>query len=224
LRALLLLCLLAALAAAGCGGDDDASGGDDGTGPLTVEDRVLQEGELSGYTPKGTAQAETDASAFVDSVNFFFPASDEAIAELEGAIEDAGFVSGAYQYLPGSSEKAGAAGSLVVQVGSEAEAKALARQAFDATLEPCKDDCSIDYSEFDVEGVPGALGSGRVRSDENASGDVEPFESYHVFFADGPFVYALYAAGRPGGVDSGDVADAARAQYERVAGRPAPAE
>ena len=216
LRALLAICLLATALAAGCGGNDS----DAVEGPLPVEERVLQTGDLPGYDVNNSVQVASDPEALFESDKFFVPASDEEVAELQQQLEDAGFVSGAFQFLGGSTEEAGAAGSLVAKVGSAAAAKTFAEQARDATLAPCPDDCSIDFRKFDVQGVPGAKGSSRLRSEAGSSAKYEPFESHHVFFADGPYVYVIYANGRPGGVESRDIADAARKLHERVAATP----
>jgi hypothetical protein len=210
--------IVVAAAASGCGGSDKEE--KEETGPLTVSERVLRLDEIDGFILTKRAQVRTSADAFFDDVNFF-PAPEGKLPELRMEIERAGFVAGAVEELGAENNGEGGGGSIVVQLESPQFAKTIVQDAYEASVSPCPGVCNIDFSEFEVEGVPGAKGSGRLRSEEAASPGSPSFEGYEVFFSDGAFLYVLYTEGRPGDVTSDDLADAARNLYERVAGRPA---
>lgn len=214
MRVFLVICLFA-VTLAGCGGGDE-----DASGPLTLSDRVLRPDEIRGFIVTKPAQVDAESAAFFDHFDYF-PAPDEELAELKARIEDAGFVAGTVEKLGGVNKDDVGGGSIVVQVDSTTAAKALAERAYKASVAPCPNACNIDFSSFEVDDVPGAKGSGRLRAGDDASADSPAFEGYEVFFADGPFVYFLYTEGPPGEVDSDDIADAARNLYERVVGQPA---
>jgi hypothetical protein len=208
--------ILVAAAASACGGSEKEE-----NGPLPVSERVLQVDEIDGFILTKRAQVRASAEAFFGDVNFF-PAPDEKLAELRREIERLGFVAGAVEELGAENNEEAGGGSIVIQLESPQAAKTLVDDAFQASVSPCPGVCNIDFSEFEVEGIPGAKGSGRLRSEEEASPGSPSFEGYEVFFSDGAFGYVLYTEGRPGNVTSDDLADAARNLYERVVGRPLP--
>jgi hypothetical protein len=208
--------IVVAATASGCGGSAKEE-----TGPLTVSERALRLDEIDGFVLTKRAQVRTSADAFFSDVKFF-PAPEGKVAELRREIERAGFVAGAVEELGAENNEEAGGGSIVVQLESPQAAKTLVQEAYEASVSPCPGVCNIDFSEFEVEGVPGAKGSGRLRSVKEASPGNPSFEGYEVFFSDGAFAYVLYTEGRPGDVTSDDLADAARNLYERVAGRPLP--
>jgi hypothetical protein len=210
------LAILIAAAASGCGGSEKEE-----TGPLPVSERVLRMDEIDGFILTKQAQVRGSSEAFFGDVKFF-PAPVEKTAELRREIEQAGFVAGAVEEFGAKNNKGAGGGSIVIQLKSPQVAKTLVEDAYRASVSPCPGVCNIDFSEFEVEGIPGAKGSGRVRSEEEASPGSPSFEGYEVFFSDGAFAYVLYTEGRPGDVTSDDLADAARNLYERVGGRPLP--
>jgi hypothetical protein len=83
---------------------------------------------------------------------------EEAVAEL-GRL---GFVGAAVSSLqkPGGRAKGG---SGVTQLRSEEDAGAFQDWAVHDSLSPCKGVCTIDITEFEVDGIPGAVGIKRAR-------------------------------------------------------------
>jgi hypothetical protein len=76
----------------------------------------------------------------------------------------------------------------------------------------------VRIEPFDVSGIPGAKGVRRFR-DRPVVANENPFESYDIVYADGPFVYDLFTLGpKLGTLNKSELIAAARKQYDRVKG------
>lgn len=93
------------------------------------------------------------------------------------------------------------------------------------SLRPCPEKCATRISEFDVDGVPDSYGVRRyvtAESLEETGEEGEPYDSYEIQFADGPFAYGISLRGGIGEISEEELEEIARRLYERVKGAPAP--
>jgi hypothetical protein len=218
----LFVAAVIALGAAACGGEDAA--------PLSLEQRVSSEADVSGYepdpveTPVVVAGIE-DVRSLPDGL--FSPEEEDL-----SALEEAGFASALADTRfspsePGADHVGGEAhvARLVMQFASEEEAADMAGLLHDDGLEPCPgvDICAESISEFEVDGIPDAQGVQRLTTAEDleATGEQgDPYSIYKITFSDGPFAYEVDMFGPPDEVSQEQVEEIAKNLYERVEGAP----
>lgn len=216
-----LLAALALMALAACGGEDDGE-----TAELVpLAQRVIAEEDAPGSKPdpveKGEMTVEFDE--FIDFLGEV--AIDPDTEEMTGVFEEAGF-EGAITETRFFGEKhtpdvRHVRGS-VIQLQSGEGATSALDWLEDDILKPCPETCAVQISEFDVDGIPEGRGVHRVATAEDIAAvgteDEQPFDSYWIGFADGPFVYTVDLFGPPGSVSEEEAETIATAYYERIAG------
>jgi hypothetical protein len=223
----LVLTLAAVLGLAACGGGDEA-------GPLSLEQRFIQDADAPGYPPdpvEGGKHTWGNAEDFVDQTHDRISATK---AEAEQFLTEAGFVRaiGGTRFLPGSDGEHSPGDPHVITGVLQFESDEGARDAvewFDEDgHQPCPDNCGIIISEFEVDGIPDAKGVRRVLTAERLPQGEEgepfrPFDSYDIWFADGPFAYYVGTFAPPGPATKETVAEGiAKRIYDRVKGAPPP--
>jgi hypothetical protein len=118
---------------------------------------------------------------------------------------------------------------IVLRFRSEDGAATGAKLVYAKGLEPCPGQCLVQIEEFKVDGVPDATGYRRYLTAERAKkaagteGPDEPFDSYTIGFADGPFAYAVDGFAPPNKISQDQIEKIAQTVYDRVKGAP-PAE
>jgi hypothetical protein len=229
LKALLLaLAATAALCLAACGGGSDEA---TSTGPLAFNQRVVTEEDASDAKPDPVETGVTVSTAdeFIDQLgDSFVDPSPEDVAKFKAA----GFVQAIDDtlFLPrGSVTSHSPANPHIRTTVIQFEAAEGARTAMDIehedNLRPCPENCATSTEEFDVDDIPGALGSRRYATQESidatGASDVHPYDEYQIVFTDGVFAYRVRLNGSPGEVSEDQAMDIAQSLYERVHGRPA---
>ena len=200
---------------AGCGGSQSGTGG----APLTLEQRLVRAGQLADWSETAPPATIGEATTFVDQIRDTLIAATpaQAIAELERL----GFAGASFSSL-GKPPNHVEGGSAVVELGSEADARAVQDWAVRDSLSPCPNICTVDITEFEVGDIPQAVGIHRTRQPDSTD---PPFQYYEVSFTDGPFYYVVLAWGDPAHmVSKDDVIASARDLWEQVRGRPLPAD
>jgi hypothetical protein len=215
----LLLVLPAVVALAACGGGDDAQ-------PLTLEQRVLTAEDAPGSNPDPveTRQQTTDFDDFIAVLEEMAVDPDETMTE---AFREAGFqaaIVDARFFADTHSGDVPHVFSSVIQLESEEGAQSAVDWLHEDAMKPCPGTCAVRISEFEVDGIGDARGVRRAQTpgDIEASGrpgDV-PFESYALFFTDGPFAYTVDLSGSPGTVTEAQAEEIAGALHDRVQGAP----
>lgn len=206
-----LLVLVAVAVAAGCGGSKPK--------PLSLDQRLLKNGDLKGFTLLTSHPKPLDTLAALNDVGGVFINDPRAAGKrLVPLLQKAGFRRGLSQKLLGMPVGADAT-YLVTQWGSEKQAKSVLEPLYMESFAPCPKKCQVKKTEFEVSGIKDAKGA-ELSQDTGAN----RFRAYRVEFTDGPFLYglAVYLHGPLDAVGQDDVVDAAKALYERVKGRPAP--
>jgi hypothetical protein len=187
--------------------------------PLPIWQRMLLGGDYAGYTPqKAPPPIGTLASAAKAAQGFF---DDLKPGQASAAFRRDGFRESESENLTGPKKNYGAF-SGVLQLATSADA-ARTESFFDFhSLQPCPHSCTVAIMQLQVPGIPGALGTERIRhvADSAKPGD-QPFELDEVFFTSGTFSYILLSSGPPDKVDHGQFLAAAKRLYERVKGAPA---
>jgi hypothetical protein len=225
---MLALAATAAFALAACGGDDgDATS----TGPLTLEQRALNEDDAPGSEPDPVEQPVTvsgkDEFASKLGEKFVNPPPEDI-----QTLESSSFV-GAYdatRFIP--AEEGGThsrtvphVSSLVMQFGTADDAKTAVDLLRADSVRPCPETCAEQAEEFEVDGIPDAYGTHRFATEESieGSGDTEatPFDGFEIGFADGVFAYRIIYDGPPGSVSEDEAEEIAQHLYDRVHGVPA---
>jgi hypothetical protein len=113
--------------------------------------------------------------------------------------------------------------TLVMQFASEEQRADMANVLHTDGLEPCPGSCAMNVSEFEASDIPDAQGAARITTAEDleATGQQgDPFASYKITFADGPFAYEVDMHGPPDKVSEQQVEAIAKNLYERVEGSP----
>lgn len=213
----LIVMLLSASLLGGCGGSKSSPK------PLALRDRVIKEGEVSGFTcypgaPAGVpkppcAQPVTTVGLLVPVLYINNPRG--AFKRLR--LANAGFVRGMtanFERKKGN----GNAQSTTVQFATEKQAEDFLGRLFPESLAPCPEACEVVKKEFHVSGIDGAKGAALSQT---TGPKALRFVAYRIEFADGPFVYEVGANGPVGGLSADDVVAVAKVLDERVRGRPA---
>jgi hypothetical protein len=178
--------------------------------PLGISGRVFKNGELAGFAAKAPAVTVLDLGDWAK-------VAPSGGIDVTARLRRAGFVAGVREDLIWSKGTDRGGLSAVLRLRSATAARAeIAQQLRDFAGEPHRGRAK-SYAAFSVPGIRGAHGF-TLTTDETSG--------YNVIFADGPFTYHL-------GVGFGNQASApptraqlitaARALYERVHSRPAPA-
>ena len=210
-RLALAIAASALLVVAGCG-----SGSKHAVGGLPLWQRVIQGGELSGYDPQIQPPAILNLPQFIEQARPAFIRITAAGAQKELTAD--GFRMATIENLLNGAKNAPRIASTVIWVGSHAQAQRVVDWSGDDSLKECLLTCNAAFNAVKVSGIPGARGAHRANL-----GDVKPFESYNILFADGSFVYDLFVlTPKPGAVTEKDLIAAAKAQYKRVKGAPLP--
>jgi hypothetical protein len=216
---MLLLAMLTVVALAACGGGDDAQ-------PLTLEQRVLTAEDAPGSKPDPveTRQQTTDFQEFIRVLNEQAVDPDETMTDV---FREAGFQAAILDvrfFADTHSPDVPHVFSSVIQLESEEGAKSALDWLHADGMKPCPGTCAVRISEFEVGGVPDARGVRRAQSAEDieTSGrpDDVPFESYTLYFSDGPFAYTVDLSGAPGSVTVEEAEEIAGALHDRVQGAP----
>jgi hypothetical protein len=222
---LLVLTLAALLGLAACGGGDEAE-------PLGLEQRFIHAEDAPGYEPdpvEGGKHTWGNTNDFVDQTHDRLVSATKA--EAEAFLTEAGFVRaiGGTRFLPGSDGEHSRGDPHVVTGVLQFESEEGARDAVDWFDEdgrqPCPGNCGVTISEFEVDGIPDAKGVRRVLTAERLpqGEEGEPFDSYDIWFADGPFAYYVGTFAPPGPATTEAFAEGiAKRIYDRVEGAPPP--
>ena len=223
----LLLSAVVVLGFAACNGDSGTSAS---TGPLALDQRVVTEEDApdSKPDPVETGVTVTTADEFISSLgdSFVNPSADDV-----AALKSAGFVQAIddTRFLPEGEMTSHSRSNphirtTVMQFQAAEGAKTADDIEHEDNLRPCPENCATSTEEFDVDEIPGALGSRRYATQENidatGAADVQPYDEYQIVFTDGVFAYRVRLHGSPGSVSEDQARDIAQSLYDRVHGRP----
>ena len=203
-----------------------------GAAPLTLEQRILRESDAPGSKPDPVERGWTARSL------------EEAVADPERVVahigraklEEIGFVAAIedvrfWPARPGGTHtpEAPHVRMLVVEVRDEERAQEAVEVLRAEARKPCPGACAIRWAEFDTSTVPDAQGLHTFAraEDINAIGEEgKPFDSFALWFADGPFAYELMVFGdKKGGVaavSQDQLEEIAQRVHGRVEGAPSP--
>ena len=198
------------------------------TQPLSLDQRVATAADAPGTKPDPEETREQTA----DFDEFIVAMKDRAIdpeASMTDVFRNAGFkaaIADARFFGDVHSHDVPHLFTSVIQLASQEGAESALDWLHSDSLKPCPESCAVQISEFDVDGIQGALGVRRAQSAEDIKnlgrpGD-EPFESYEVLFVDGSFTYSMVLRGQPGAVTEKQAETIALALYKRVRGAPPP--
>lgn len=217
-----LLAVLALLTLPACGGGDNKE-------PITLSLRVVAQEDAPGSKPDPVEKRQQTAEfdEFINALGeLAVDPNTEAMTDL---FREAGFqeaISDTRFFGETHSRTSPHIFSSVIQLQSEDGAAKALEWIHEDSLKPCPKTCAVQISEFEVNGIPDALGVRRSQSAEDieavgVEGDV-PFDSYQVIFSDGPFVYTVDVHGPPGSVTEEQTEEIATALHSRVEGAPPP--
>jgi hypothetical protein len=222
-----VLSLAAVLGLAACGGNEKEAQS------LALEQRFIQAEDTPGYEPdpvEGGRHTWDNAKDFVDDTGDQL--IDATEAEAEKFLAETGFVRaiGGTRFLPGSDGQHSPGDPHVVMGVLQFESDEGARDAVDWYDEdghqPCPENCGIAISDFEVDGIPDAKGVRRTLTAERippGEDEARPFDSYDIWFANGPFAYYVGTFAPPGPETTEATAEAiAKHVYDRVADAPPP--
>jgi hypothetical protein len=216
----LLAVLVAAIAVAACAP----------AAPLKLEERVPSAEDVPGTEPD-PLQTQVVVTG-IDEFEAQFLAGDPTVTDADvQVLEDAGFVAAIQdaRFYPGDEGHGPGAVhifSLVMQFDSSDGTQDVVAYMQDFNLRTCPETCAYTSAEFDVDGIPDALGAQQIATQESLDevGDPgEPMAIYAIDFADGLFVYDIKLSGPPEEVSEEEAEEIAQTLYERVKGAP-PAE
>jgi hypothetical protein len=175
--------------------------------------RVLQGGDLPGFIPQSAPPPLLSEKVFVSRSQGNFVRVTKA--QVGARLTKDGYRHAVIEELFGRTKTSAA--SVVVQLGTPAQAHDFLTFAYNDTLQPCPNTCTVNAFQFAVAGIPGAKGSRRVRF--KAEGPKQPaFEVDSVYFADGPLAYAVLENAQPNGANRPALIAAAAKLYHRLHG------
>ena len=225
----ILVALACALAGtlAGCGGGDDGD-----AAPLTLEQRILRKSDAPGSKADPVERGATFRSVEEAVADPGSIAAHIGRAKLEeigfvAAIEDVRF----WPTRPDGRHTPDAphVRMLVVEARDEERAQEAVEVLRAEALEPCPGVCAIRWAEFKPSSVPDAQGLhtfALTEDIERLGEEGKPFDSFTLWFADGPFAYELVVFGdRRGGVavvSREELEEIAERVHRRVEGAPSP--
>jgi hypothetical protein len=220
-----LVLLLSAVVVLGIAACDGGSSEPTSTGPLALDQRVVTEEDASDSKPDPVETGVTVSTPdeFIDQLgDSFINPSPEDVA----ALKSAGFVQ-AIGDMTSHSRSNPHIRTTVMQFQAAEGAKTAKDIEHEDNLRPCPENCATSTEEFDVDEIPGALGSRRYATQENidatGAADVNPYDEYQIVFTDGFFAYRVRLHGSPGSVSEDQAKDIAQNLYDRIHGRPAAA-
>ena len=249
---LLLLSAVVLALAVGCGGNGGGQAEEAGTGettateaeqtttatedgdaaPLTLEQRILRESDAPRSRPdpveRGwTARSLEEAVADPGTIGAHIGRAKLEEVGFVAAIEDVRF----WPTRPGGRHTPDAphVRMLVVEVRDEESAQKAVEVLRAEAGKPCTGQCAIRNAEFEPSSVPDAQGLhtfARAEDIEAIGDEGEPFDSFALWFADGPFAYELMVFGdKKGGaaaVSREQLEEIAERVHRRVEGAPSP--
>jgi hypothetical protein len=222
---LLAIALVVATGLVACGGDGDKGETADS---LTLEQRLSRESEIP-----GSKEDPVEVRLTADNLDEFTGWRGQYVAAAEidrSKLEKAGFVSAIHdtRFIPKTpggphTRDAPHVRMLAIQFESDDGAVTGADLVYKNSLKPCPGQCAMEIKEFDVSGVPDAKGVRHfitAESLETTGDEGEPFDSYAISFADGPFAYELEGFGPPGKISEKQIEEIAQKVRDRVEGAP----
>jgi hypothetical protein len=224
----LLLSAVLVLCAAACNSD---SGEATSTGPLTLDQRLVtaEDAPDAKDDPVETGITVNTVDDFINQLgDSFIDPSDEDVA----AFKSEGFVQAIDDtlFLPKGDVTTHSRSNphirtTVVQFNTAELAESFEKFEHEDNLRPCPENCATSTEEFDVDDIPGALGSRRYATQENidatGTSDVQPYDEYEIDFTDGVYSYRVRLHGSLGDISEDQAKDIAQSLYDRVHGRPA---
>ena len=195
-----------------------AAAGASAPAPIPIWQRLLLAGEYRGFTPQADPpQVGTPAVSAKETQNFFDALKLPAVT---AEFRKDGVVRGISEDLSGPDKRRGGL-AFVIQSSSSAGAAHVVSYIDRASLLPCAHSCTVSAFELKVPGIPGALGTKRIRTQaDGPKPDQRPFEINFVFFANGPFAYGMVSSAPPNSIDRGQLFAAAKRWYQRVKDSP----
>ena len=195
-----------------------AAAGASGPAPIPIWQRLLLAGEYKGFTPQADPpQVGTLAVSAKATQNFFDVLKLPAVT---AEFRKDGVVRGISEDLNGP-DKFRSGLAFVIQSSSSAGAARVVSYIDRGSLLPCAHSCTVSAFELKVPGIPGALGTKRIRTTaEGPKPNQQPFEINFVFFANGPFAYGMVSGGPPNSIDRGQLFATAKRWYQRVKDSP----
>jgi len=215
------LCVVAAAALAACGGG--SNGSTTAAAPLTLDQRLLKPGDVSGRLAPGPKQRLTGARPAAVRMNGVLIHPKQTAAQLRRAHFAVLLGQQFRSLVKGTPNKpptgpGGELDSIVIRVGSPAAATSLLSWMSTQAEQPCPGTCDVRIQEFTPGGIADSRGVERSRATRTAGG--APFDLNIVGFANGPFVYIVSAGGEPGAFPRDKVVGDAQKLYDRVRGAP----
>jgi hypothetical protein len=185
---------------------------------LPIWQRVLTGADLEGFVAQTEPPRILKVDAFVDAASTAFVRVTPASARRD--LPELGFERALIATLSDGGPEVIA--STVIEARSPEHAQRILVWGAQDSRAPCPGFCNVVIEPFRVSGLPEAHAVRRTRTAAAAkSGGGEPFDIVDVLFADGRFVYDVYAwAPKLGLLDPEELASAARALQARVAGSP----
>jgi len=192
--------------------------GASGSAPIPIWQRLLLAGEYRGFTPQADPPQVGSLAVSAKATRDFFDAL--KLPAVTAEFRQDGVVRGISEDLSGP-DKSRSGLAFVIQTSSSAGAVRVVRYIDRGSLLPCAHSCTVSAFELKVPGIPGAIGTKRIRTTaEGPKPNQQPFEIDFTFFANGPFAYGLVSTGPPNGVDRGQLFAAAKRWYQRVKDSP----
>jgi len=212
--------------------EGDAATEDGDAAPLTLEQRILRQTDAPRSKPDPVEPGWTVRSL------------KEAVADPEGLgahigrakLEEIGFVAAIedVRFWPTRPDgrhtpDAPHVRMVVVEVRDEESAQKAVEVLRAEARRPCPGECAIRRAEFDTSAVPDAQGLhrfARAQDIEALGEEGEPFDSFSLWFADGPFAYELEVFGEQRAGDAAvtreQLEEIAERVHRRVEGAPSP--
>ena len=179
---------------------------------------MLLAGEYRGFTPQADPPQVGSLAASAKATQNFFDVL--KLAAVTAEFRKDSVVRGISEDLSGP-ERFRHGIAFVIQSSSSAGAARVVRYIHRGSLLPCPHSCTVSSFEVTVPGIPGALGTKRIRTQaDGPKPDQRPFEINFVFFANGPFAYGMVSSAPPNSIDRGQLFAAAKRWYQRVKDSP----
>jgi hypothetical protein len=192
-----------------------------------MDQRVVTEEDWPGSKPDPVEQplAVSGADEFVSKLgDEFINPTQEEVDDVKSSSFVGALRRTRYRSEMGHSPHAPHVSSLVMQFGTEQDAKDAADTLHLDSLRPCPQTCAEQAEEFEVSDIPGAQGTHRFATAESIqqTGDSKetPFDGFEIQFSDGVFAYRMILSGPPGEVTQDEVEEIAKSLYDRVTGAP----
>jgi hypothetical protein len=205
-KLVLVPAILASASLLACGGDDDGGSAAD------LKDQLLAPEAVAGFDLK----REFEWTDPIDlTFQGLFISENTKPSEFFESVDDTGFEAGAGQDF----QKKNGPGIRVVVARFDSDDGA--REALELIhqedlKQPCYGACSSRGTEFEVTGIPGAVGA-QLEPIPNPPPDAPPpFSAYAVEFTDGSTLYVVNGGGPPGSIKRSQVLGTAKQLYRGV--------